>query len=170
MNLNLQKYFSLLALAGFLLLGILDVFLFMPLVTGIQKAKDQHKNAVQEVFSTRNILQNPHNTIVVQLTSPNKVQGVKDKLLSIAEKQEIDLVFKEASSQDKPDEILGSYVKKSFDIQASGSFKNIGLLLAGLMGLPDAVLDVEKMDVSSNGDYSTNVVANITLVLLVSRL
>lgn len=169
---QLKKYLPIMVLAGILLLSVVVVSLCMPLAKSIAKAKQQQKTLTQQITIAQYFLdtQGGPQGGNIHLTPPDKAEKAVDSLTSIAEKNEIELTFKEPSSQEQTqDGNQGAYTKKFFDVQATGSFKNLVLFLTAIRDMPDGILDLNKLDISSNGDYSSTITANISFVLLMAN-
>jgi len=156
--------------AGFLLIVlILDLSLFLPVIQNIQQAQIQRNKDAAAVSFFKGVISQKDQLTKARIIPAEDLEALLDKIQKIAEKDHIAIQIGTALLKDKKSKPQDFYVKKTFSVEAFGSLKDLGVFLTALRDSPDAVLDVESVELTSDKKDSSKLRAQIDLSVVTTK-
>jgi len=155
-------------LVGLLILAIAALSVCLPIVGAISKAREEKEAYDRELTFAREILA-PKNTVKAsaQLISTKKIVLAMDELTKLGKQHGLEIVsLKNAGVSNKKDDFYKGIL---FEVESSSSFKDLGMFLSSVKEMPDWIMDLDSLRISSDPADPSLVNAKITLTLFVSK-
>ena len=170
LSIKIEELFPVFILAGFLLFIFLVISLCKPLVQNVKLNSEQRKTLVQETAALKKILAsaNQHKS-PVHMVAADKSNELIDRISTIAHKNQIDFVLTSLKDTESKEEELDLYKKKKIKAHAIGNLKNFGHFLTELRNMNEGVVDFDKIVISGDVNAPSNITAQLTLALCLSK-
>jgi hypothetical protein len=162
---NSQSIFWVFVISAF----ILDLCVVLPMSSHIKKAQEKQIQSLKEVSHASQVLGLEKDLIKNRLAVLDNVDELFDNIEALANMNHIAIKINPTLSDDSRTPAQSHYVRKIVHIDASGSFKNLGILLAYIRDLPDAILEIDTMTMSRHAANPTLVDAHFNFVLYAKK-
>jgi Tfp pilus assembly protein PilO len=155
--------------AAFLVILIVDLFLFSSLIQNIQEAKTQRVKEASTLSFFKDLISKKDKLSKVQIISQDDVDDLMDKIQKVADINNIEVKVGSSLDPENDPKKNDLYVRRVFSVDAVGSFKDLGIFLTTLRDMPGAVLDVESIDLSHDAQDDSDLKALIKFVVLTTK-
>jgi len=152
-----------------LIILILDLLLFLPLVQNIGQEKIQRDKDAAAVKFFKEVIAKKDKLTKAKIIPAEEVEALLDKIQKVAERDHLDAQIGATLIKDKQGPLQDFYAKKVFSMEASGSFKDLGVFLTALRERPEAVLDVQSIELSSDKKDVSKIHAQLNISVLTTK-
>jgi Tfp pilus assembly protein PilO len=163
-DINDAKTINMVSVFFLIMVLVIDLFLFLPLIKEINNVKNMTKENIGASNYVRSLLTKKNELLTAQLVSPDSVDDLVDKIHGIAQNHNIQINTETGLGKAKGNQ-GESYTKRPLSMDVSGSFKNLGLFLMEIRSMPDAVVDIDSMNVLNLVPDYSKVQVQITFVV-----
>jgi Tfp pilus assembly protein PilO len=146
-------------------MGIVDIIIVLPMARNITEVNREQIKQAEEVGLASKILLKEEQVNRSQLLSLDKVDDLFDRLTELGKKSRLEIKVDSNLGIDKIKTKDKKYIRRIIRLEASGSFKDLGLFLSAVHQEPETILEVNMMNLSRNAKNPAVVQANINYVL-----
>ena len=164
-NFNKDKLMPIVAAVIFLVLIVIAVVICMPLMKKIYHNNQNYKTYLHETNALKNMLAMSSNQkSQIRLPDESRLDAILEEISKVGIKNNITLDYAEAPTEDTAN-TSELFKRMLIEVNFSNDYKHIGNFLSDLRSIPDVIVDIEKMMVSSDLTDSSKILVHLNMVL-----
>jgi len=148
---------------------VTDLFLFFSIFQEIKEAKAGRDKNVAMVNFFQGVISQKDKLARAVIIPQGNVDALLDKIQKIAKEDKLEISLGSSLMPGKQEDNKSFYTRKVFLMGVVGSFKNLGTFLTTLRGMPEAVLDLESLELSNDRNNAANLHADVRVSVLTTR-
>jgi len=160
------KIIQWLGLAFVLTVLVIDLFLFISVGQEIQQAKAHRAKETAALVFFKGLTAQKGKFAQARVLPVGDIDDLLDKVQKLAGKNHLTAKIDVYLATGKDEDTTLPFIPRDFSMDASGSFKDLGVFLAALRAMPETVIDVSGLHLSRDPITPARVHAQINLIIL----